>query len=100
VGVEAGTMRRRVLVPLALTATTAVLVVTLPAGAATKPLSFRRTVLADQKAYGEPSLAVSQDGKHIAVCVPGGVGTTSDWYSGDDGHTFDTSHTSSDNGGG
>ncbi|MCW2708115.1 MAG: hypothetical protein JWM22_1957 [Frankiales bacterium] len=99
-GVEAGTMRRRVLVPLALTATTAVLVVTLPAGAATKPLSFRRTVLADQKAYGEPSLAVSQDGKHIAVCVPGGVGTTSDWYSGDDGHTFDTSHTSSDNGGG
>ena len=31
------------------------------------PLSFCRTVLQDQQAYGEPSLAVSADGKHTAV---------------------------------
>jgi hypothetical protein len=93
-------MRRRTIVPLALTATTAVLAMTLPAGAATTPLSFRRTVLQDQKQYGEPSVAITRDGKHIAVCVPGGTGTTSVWYSSDDGHTFDTSHTNSDNGGG
>jgi hypothetical protein len=71
-----------------------------PAQAASPVLTFRRTVLQDQKAYGEPSLAISADGKHTAVCVPGGVGTTSVWYSGDDGHTFGTSHTNSDNGGG
>jgi hypothetical protein len=65
-----------------------------------KPLSFRRVVLADQQAYGEPSLALSDDGKHIAVCVPGGKGQTSVWYSNNDGKTFGTSHTNSDNGGG
>ncbi|MCU1601723.1 MAG: hypothetical protein JWO22_2432 [Frankiales bacterium] len=93
-------MSRRLAAPLALTAVAGVLVASLPAGAATKPLSFRRTVLADQKAYGEPSLAISKDGKHIVVCVPGGIGTTSDWYSSDDGHTFATSHTNATNGGG
>lgn len=72
---------------------------TSPAQAAA-PLTFRRTVLADQRAYGEPSLALSDDGKHIAVCVPGGAGETSVWYSGDDGKTFGTSHTNSQNGGG
>ena len=73
----------------------------LTAGAAsTAPLSFRRNVLADQKAYGEPSLALSDDGKHIAVCVPGGAGETSVWYSNDDGKSFGTSHTNSQNGGG
>jgi hypothetical protein len=65
-----------------------------------KPISFRRVVLDDQKAYGEPSLALSDDGKHIAVCVPGGAGETSVWYSGDDGRSFGTSHTNSTNGGG
>ncbi len=60
---------------------------------------FRTTVLQDQGAYGEPSLAVARDG-HIAVCVPGGAGETSDWFSGDDGRTFGTSHTNSANGGG
>ena len=63
-------------------------------------ISFRRTVLADQKAYGEPSLALSDDGKHIAVCVPGGAGQTSDWFSADQGKTFGTSHTTSQHGGG
>ncbi|MCW2776312.1 MAG: hypothetical protein JWN17_37 [Frankiales bacterium] len=63
------------------------------------PLSFRRTVLASQGSYGEPSLAVTKDGKHIAVCVPGGSGDKV-WWSGDDGHTFGTTATDSTNGGG
>ncbi len=96
--------RPRLTASLALTTALGVVAVGLPllspASAATAPLSFRRTVLQDQKAYGEPSLAVSKDGKHIAVCVPGGAGETSVWYSGDDGRTFGTSHTNSDNGGG
>ncbi len=70
-----------------------------PALAATDTFTFRTTVLQDQDAYGEPSLAVAQDG-HIAVCVPGGAGQTSVWYSADDGRTFGTSHTTSANGGG
>lgn len=93
-------MTRRAALPFALTALAVGLAAALPAEAATAPPVFRRNVLADQKAYGEPSLAITKDGKHIAVCVPGGTGTTSVWYSGDDGHTFDTSHTSSQNGGG
>jgi hypothetical protein len=97
-------MTRRLTAPLALTAAAGLVAVTMPlvspADAAVAPLSFRRTVLADQKAYGEPSLAISDDGKHTAVCVPGGVGQTSVWYSSDDGRTFGTSHTTSDNGGG
>lgn len=93
-------MSRRAVVPFALTALAVGLAAALPAEAAAKAPTFRRTVLADQRAYGEPSLAVTKDGKHIAVCVPGGTGTTSVWYSGDDGHTFATSHTNSDNGGG
>lgn len=96
-------MTRRLLAPLALTAVTGLVAIGLPivspAQAAT-PLGFRRTVLQNQQAYGEPSLALSDDGKHINVCVPGGAGQTSDWYSSDDGHTFGTSHTTSANGGG
>ena len=93
-------MSRRLALPVALTVTAGLLLATVPAGATSTPLSFRRTVLQDQKQYGEPSLAITQDGKHIAVCVPGGTGETSVWYSADDGHTFGTSHTNSDNGGG
>jgi hypothetical protein len=97
-------MSRRLAAPLALTAAGTLVALGLsvpPASSAQpKPLSFRRTVLQDQKAYGEPSLAVSADGKHIAVCVPGGAGQTSVWYSSDDGRTFGTSHTTSTNGGG
>jgi hypothetical protein len=70
-----------------------------PVSAATG-FAFRTTVLQDQKAYGEPSIAVADDNKHVAVCVPGGAGTTSVWYSADEGRTFGTSHTNSDNGGG
>jgi hypothetical protein len=62
-------------------------------------VGFRRTVLAPQGSYGEPSLALTQDGKHIAVCVPGGSGTYV-WWSGDDGRSFGKTATSSDNGGG
>jgi hypothetical protein len=96
-------MSRRLLAPFALTAAFGLVAVGLPllnpAEAAT-PLGFRRNVLANQKAYGEPSLALSDDGRHIAVCVPGGAGETSVWYSNDDGYTFGTSHTNSQNGGG
>jgi hypothetical protein len=95
---------RRFLVALSLTSATGVIGVglplTSPAQAALAAPAFRRTVLAGQGAYGEPSLALTQDGKHIAVCVPGGVGDTSDWYSSDDGRSFKTSHTKSQNGGG
>ena len=97
-------MSRRLVLPLALTAATGLVAMGLPlvgpAQAASAPLTFRRTVLQDQQAYGEPSLALSDDGKHTAVCVPGGAGQTSVWYSADDGHTFGTSHTTSANGGG
>src|SRR3954468_4511063 len=92
-------MRRRALLPLALTVSVGALALSLPAGAASSPLSFRRTVLQDQKQYGEPSLAITKDGKHIAVCVPGGSGTYV-WYSGNDGRSFGKSKTESANGGG
>jgi hypothetical protein len=52
-------MRRRALLPLALTAVVGTLALSLPAGAAATPLSFRRTVLQDQEQYGEPSLAIT-----------------------------------------
>ncbi|HUQ60238.1 sialidase family protein [Lentzea sp.] len=95
-------MNRRSLRPYALAVTAALLAATPLALAttATKPVTFKRVVLADQKAYGEPSLALSDDGKHIAICVPGGAGQTSVWYSNNDGKSFGTSHTTSDNGGG
>jgi hypothetical protein len=100
-------MSHRLVGPLALTAAASLVALGLSVPSAssattspTSPLSFRRTVLQDQKAYGEPSLAVSADGKHTAVCVPGGAGETSVWYSSDDGRTFGTSHTNSANGGG
>ncbi|MDT7537057.1 MAG: hypothetical protein QOI82_642 [Actinomycetota bacterium] len=69
------------------------------AAPATKPLGFRHTVLDPQGSYGEPSLAITKDGKHIAVCVPGGSGTYV-WYSRNDGNTFGKSKTESQNGGG
>jgi hypothetical protein len=67
---------------------------------ATSGFAFRTTVLQNQKAYGEPSLAVADDNRHVAVCVPGGAGETSVWYSGNEGRSFGTSHTNSQNGGG
>ena len=97
-------MSRRLAAPLALTAATGLVALGLPlltpAQAASAPLSFRRTELAPQGAFGEPSLALSDDGKHINVCVPGGAGDTSNWYSSDDGHTFGTSQTTSSTGSG
>jgi hypothetical protein len=96
-------MTRRPLRPIALATAAAALVSAAPLALAAphqKPVTFRQVVLADQDAYGEPSLAVSKDGKHVVVCVPGGKGTTSVWYSNDGGRSFATSHTTSDNGGG
>ena len=62
-------------------------------------VKFRSTVLPQQGRYGEPSIALTQDGKHTAVCVPGGGGTYV-WYSSDQGRTFGKTKTSSTNGGG
>jgi hypothetical protein len=86
---------------LALTAAGALLVAAPLAMAApkTKPISFRTTELPNQGDYGEPSLEISPDGKHIVVCVPGGAGTKV-WYSSNDGRSFGTSHTTSTSGGG
>jgi hypothetical protein len=96
------TMSRRTPRPLALAAAAALLAGAPLALAAprTAGLQFRQTVLADQGGYGEPSLAISQDGRHIAVCIPGGKDATDVWYSSNDGRTFGTSHTTNDLGGG
>ncbi|HUR50958.1 MAG TPA: sialidase family protein [Mycobacteriales bacterium] len=95
-------MRNRPLRALALTAAGALLVAAplALAAPAQKPITFRHVVLDDQKNYGEPSLELAPDGKHIAVCVPGGTGETSVWYSSNGGKSFQTSHTNSANGGG
>jgi hypothetical protein len=93
---------KRSLRPLAL-ASAAVLLAAAPLALAApkqKPVTFKRIMLANQKAYGEPSLVISKDGKHVIVCVPGGAGETSVWFSNNGGKSFKTSHTSSDNGGG
>lgn len=92
--------QRRFVRPFALTAASVLLVAAPLALAAPKsaPLSFRRTELPNQGAYGEPSLALSKDGKHIVVCVPGGG--TKDWYSNNGGRSFGKSQTTSANGGG
>ena len=91
---------RRPSVVLAGAVVTALSAVSLAQAApAPRPLAFRHTVLPAQGSYGEPSLAITQDGKHIAVCVPGGGGTYV-WYSGNDGRSFGTTHTKSQRGGG
>lgn len=71
-----------------------------PPVSAASGFTFRTTVLQSQGAYGEPSLAVADDNNHVAVCVPGGAGDTSDWYSADEGRTFGTSHTNTSSGSG
>jgi len=92
--------RRALLASASAVAAGGLVLVAATASAAPPPARFRTTVLQDQGAYGEPSVAVADDGKHVAVCVPGGAGETSVWYSGNQGRTFGTSHTSSANGGG
>src|SRR3954451_3923702 len=93
-------MRRRPALALAATAVAALSAVSVASAAApAKAPTFRRTVLDPQGSYGEPSLAITNDGKHIAVCVPGGDGTYV-WYSGNDGRSFGKSATHSGNGGG
>jgi hypothetical protein len=67
--------------------------------ASARPSCPRTTELPSQNNYGEPSLEISPDGKHIVVCVPGGSGTKV-WYSSNDGRSFGTSTTESTNGGG
>lgn len=49
--------------------------------------------------YGEPSLAIAPDGRHIVASTPGGGGVQV-WYSSDGAKTFDRSSTTSSSGGG
>jgi hypothetical protein len=90
---------RRPTLVLAAAAVAALSAVSVASAAPSSKPGFRHTVLDPQGSYGEPSLAITKDGKHIAVCVPGGSGTYV-WYSGNDGHSFGKTATSSTNGGG
>src|SRR3954467_10828763 len=92
------TLRRRS-IALAAASVAMLSAVSMAQASSTSPVAFRTTVLDPQGSYGEPSLALTKDGKHIAVCVPGGAGTYV-WYSHNDGHTFGKSKTESQNGGG
>lgn len=76
-----------------------------PAGAATDPtgpygpFGFTTQGLGATSSYGEPSLAIAPDGRHVAISTPGGGGVKY-WLSADDGSTFTTKSTTSPNGGG
>jgi hypothetical protein len=55
-------------------------------------------------AYGEPTLAIAPDGKHVVISTPGsdagGNGTVQIWYSKDDGNTWHHTSNTADGGGG
>jgi hypothetical protein len=55
-------------------------------------------------AYGEPSLAVARDGRHLVISTPGsdanGNGTVQYWYTSNDGRSWAHSESTSTNGGG
>jgi hypothetical protein len=55
-------------------------------------------------AYGEPTLAIAPDGKHVVISTPGGDaqgnGTVQIWYSKDDGNTWKHTYNTVDGGGG
>ncbi len=91
-------LTRRLLLPLA-GVSVAALVPMAVTGNAAPAVHFSNLVLASQGSYGEPSLALAPDGRHVAVCVPGGGGTKV-WWSADRGKTFGTTATKSSNGGG
>jgi hypothetical protein len=57
------------------------------------PFQFSTQGLGKTDSYGEPSLAIAPDGRHVLVSTPGNGGDLF-WYSGDDGHTWGTSFTS------
>lgn len=86
-------------VSIAVIALSSLVAGTLAHASAPAKVTFRNVVLPKQGSYGEPSIAVTNDGKHTAVCVPGGGGVEV-WYSSDQGKTWGTSATSSNNGGG
>jgi hypothetical protein len=56
------------------------------------PFGFTTMGLGQTATYGEPSLAIADDGRHLLVSTPGGGGTNN-WYSANDGLTWGTSHT-------
>ncbi|HJP65365.1 MAG TPA: sialidase family protein [Actinomycetota bacterium] len=55
-------------------------------------------------AYGEPTLAIAPDGKHVVASTPGsnskGQGTVQIWYSKDDGKSWHSTYYTSPSGGG
>src|SRR4051794_39828194 len=52
-----------------------------------------------QFSYGEPSLAIAPDGKHLVASTPGGGGVQY-WYSSNNGATWAHTQTTPSNGGG
>ena len=92
-------LTRRALLPLLGLTMAAALPAAALAGQARGSVHFRNVTLADQGNFGEPSLALAPDGRHVVICVPGGGGTKV-WHSADDGRTFGTTSTTSQNGGG
>ncbi|HVA60340.1 MAG TPA: sialidase family protein [Mycobacteriales bacterium] len=63
------------------------------------PFGFTTQGLGATPNYGEPSLALAPDGRHVAISTPGGGGV-SYWLSANDGNSFTTNTTTSPNGGG
>lgn len=95
-------MHRRAVLSIAASAVVVAGLAAVPsatAGAATPRFTFANKGLGVTSSYGEPSLAIAPDGRHVVVCTPGGDGTKV-WYSADRGQTFGTTSTSSANGGG
>jgi hypothetical protein len=68
------------------------------------PFGFTTLGLGPGPAYGEPSLAIAPDGKHVAVSTPGsdgdGHGTVQVWHSADRGKSFDHTYFETNAGGG
>ncbi len=97
---------RRTTVSLTVTALAAALgAVAAPqvVGATTPTFSFAKTPLGQTGNYGEPSIAVAPDSRHVVVSTPGSTpdgGGVQYWYSADNGKTFKTTFTTSANGGG
>jgi hypothetical protein len=68
------------------------------------PFGFTTVGLGTGPSYGEPSLAMAPDGKHVVVSTPGsdgdGHGTVQVWHSADRGKNFKHTYFTSNQGGG
>jgi hypothetical protein len=63
------------------------------------PFGFTTKGLGATGSYGEPSLSVAPDGRHLVASTPGGPGVNY-WYTANNGRTWKTTSTSSPAGGG